>query len=114
MKGIPARLIFRFASECALPPQHFVKHHAEAENIATMAGFEPAHLLGRHVADGSHDDAIFAPNGQGLIRKGLGLAHAGQPEVEDLDAAVASEQDVIRLEVAIPGSAATWLIPCRN
>src|SRR6266516_4793970 len=46
----------RFAMRSATARKHLVENRAERENIGTMIDGLPAHLLGRHIADRSHDD----------------------------------------------------------
>ena len=61
-------------------------------------------LLGRHVADGSHDLARFRETGDrrrlrrvgGILRPGI---HPRQPEVQDLHVVVARDEDVVGLQV---------------
>ena len=74
-------------------------------SLARVGGLA-AHLLGRHVAEGAEDDAgLGAP---GLGRK-VGPARAGafrlrqlgQAEVEDLDAAVLRDEEVLGLQVPV-------------
>src|SRR6266516_2435323 len=46
----------RFAMKSATARKHLVENRAERENIGTMIDGLPANLLGRHIADRSHDD----------------------------------------------------------
>ena len=59
----------------------------------------PGHLLGRHVSDGAHHHAGLG-HGHGAFGGRGGLV-AGEPEVEDLRAAVARQHDVFGFEVAM-------------
>ena len=93
------------AAKRAPSREHLVEQRAEAEEIGAMIGGPAAHLLRRHVAHRAEDDA-----GAGLRRRGsrrladadsLRVDQLGQAEVEDLDAAVIGEEDVVGLEVAV-------------
>ena len=63
-----------------------------------------AHLLRRHVEDGSHDNA---GGSSGSYRRGFGVSCAqfsgsdqlGQAEVQNLDVPVFGDEEVVRLEV---------------
>ena len=68
-----------------------------------MIGFLAANLLRRHVADRAHHHAGF-----GLDRQCLGgcrcrwrRVQPRQPEIQDFDAAVASQEDVVGLQVPV-------------
>ena len=60
-----------------------------------------SHLLGRHVACRSHGHALHRDGGRKAHDRLFGLSQLGQSEVEDLDAAVFGDEDVVRLEVAV-------------
>ena len=68
----------------------------------------PAHLFGRHVADGAHDDAGLGAGDASAV--GLGLERPpssrqlGETEVEDLHAAVAREEE-------FSGFRSRWTMP---
>jgi hypothetical protein len=79
---------------------HLVQNHAEREDVAGRAGLLAANLFRRHVAYGTHDLAGFGFGNGAVLLGRLGLP-AGQAEVEDFDAAVAGEEDVARLDVAM-------------
>src|SRR6516164_10464284 len=68
-----------------------------------MIDFPAANLLRRHVADRSHHDA-----GLGLDRQGLSgyvnarsSARFGQPEIQDLDTSIASEKNIVGLQITV-------------
>ena len=64
-----------------------------------------SHLLGRHVADRSDDDAVHASGrhaSDDVDARYRRLAHhARQTEVEDLDAVVVRDQQVLGLQIAM-------------
>ena len=93
----------RLPLERPTPRQHFVDHHAQGEDVGAVVDRLPADLLGRHVAHGAEDDAHLGErvgHGRGLL--GLWCAdefrHA---EVEDFHAAIAGEEEVLRLQIAM-------------
>ena len=95
-------LDLRFGLESPAPGEHFVQNHAEAENIGAMIGRAAADLFGRHVADGSHDDAgIGFSDGLGRIGVALWGFDFGEAEIENLGAAVARHHDVVGLQIAM-------------
>ena len=75
--------------ECAVAGEHLIYDRAAGEDVGARVRFEPAYLLGRHVAERSKHGA------DGRLRTGDGPfvsaepGHVlGQPEVEDLRASV--------------------------
>ncbi len=97
------------ALERALAGQHLVEDGAQSKNVGAMVGALAAHLFRRHVADGAHH--VTGSGGGMLLVHGLQvrmgrsqsvvLHQLGQTEVEDLDAAVIQNKNVVRLEVAM-------------
>jgi hypothetical protein len=84
--------VHRLRVERLAAGQELVQHATQREDIRTRVGTGPPHLLRGHVVRGSHDRP----------RAGhVGAAHAGQPEVHDLDLAAGEQVDVGRLEVAV-------------
>ena len=89
--------------EGAAPGQHLVQHAAQREDIAGRLGGLAPRLLRRHVTKRAEDGAgriaaMRAPEPSPVA------GTEGDPreaEVEDLDPAVAGEEDVLRLEVAV-------------
>ena len=87
--------------------QHLVEHDAEREDVGAVIDGLPAHLLGRHVAHRAEHRAragqrprVGEQRRLGLDRR-AGRGQLGEAEVEDLDAAVARHEDVLRLQVAV-------------
>ena len=91
--------------ERALARDHLVEHRAEAEDVGAVIDREPAHLLRRHVAHGAeHHARRRARSGAAGHRPIAGLRclqDPGKPEVQDLRAALAREEDVVRLQIAV-------------
>ena len=81
------------ADEEALAGEHLVEHDAEREDVAAAVDGQPAHLLGRHVAELALEDA-----GLGLRRLAGGL---GDAEVDELDLALVADEHVLRRDVAV-------------
>ena len=94
------RLHGSIAIERALAGKHFVKNRAETEEIGAVVGALSLHLLGRHVADRSHYHARLSLRGQGrgIVQDcTFGVGEFGQAEVENLNASVAGDENVLRL-----------------
>jgi hypothetical protein len=94
--GVPA--------ESHLSREQLVEDCAERKDVRSMVDGKPLDLLRRHVARGPHDDT-----GLGVLRAGRGaglrigarrlLDPLGQPEIQDLDAPVLRDDEVLGLEV---------------
>jgi len=95
------RLGGRVATERALAGQHLVEHGAECEEIRARVSGLPAHLLRRHVPDGAQCDAGLGHGRHRLARARRRRRVARQAEVEDLHAAVAHEEEVLRLQITM-------------
>ena len=85
-----------FSSKRWLTREHLVEDRAEVEEVGTVVYHSAPELLGSHVTGraGSARDKVF----RGL-RRGVGDGYVrhckfGQTEVEDLDTAVASEEEI--------------------
>jgi hypothetical protein len=79
--------------------QHLVHHEAEREDVRAMVDRGGPQLLGCHVADGAHDETGASERGAGL--RVLGVDELRDAEVEDLHAAIAREEQILRLQVAM-------------
>ena len=82
----------RVAGERHLPGQHLVEHDPERVEIRARIDRRAARLLGREVLRGADDRA-----GLGHLRR----ARARDAEVRHLQPAVAADDDVVRLDVAV-------------
>ena len=94
------------AVESASAREHLVQDGAEGENVRARVGRPAAHLLGRHIAERAHDDAgLGARGGRGQVRlrprSFADLGELGQAEVEDLDAPVLRDEEVLGLQVPV-------------
>jgi hypothetical protein len=76
------------------PREQLVRHHAEREYVAAHADHFAARLLGRHVRRRSHHLAVVCHQRELVDR-------FGETEVGDLDSALAREDDVGGLDVAM-------------
>ena len=88
--------------------EHLVEDGAERELVAPEVDGVAPRLLGRHVGDRPEDGPLLA---DGRERRRAGVARiaardvvAGEAEVEDLDAAVLRQEDVLGLDVAVDDS----------
>ena len=74
----------RRATEGAAPGEHLMQHRAQAEDIATGIDRRGAHLLRRHVAEGSENHAGAGGEilgGRAGARYGVRLRYFGQSEI---------------------------------
>src|SRR5262245_47038977 len=84
---------------------HFVKDHAEREDVRAMISLLSSYLLRRHVTDRAHDHARI---GEAFLGRRV-LVYAAkllrsefrQTEIEDLHPPVVRDKQVFRLEVAM-------------
>ena len=101
------RLDRRIGVERAAAGEHLVEHDAEREDVGAVIDGLAAHLLGRHVAHRAEHRARarqrtrMGEQGRLGLNRGARLGQLGEAEVEDLDAAVARDEDVVRLQVAV-------------
>src|SRR5437773_611293 len=74
---------------------------AQRENVAAGVGRRAPDLLRRHVAHRPQDHARLGDGRRlGFFRGGCPRA-AGQAEIQNLDAAVFGQEDVLRLQIAV-------------
>src|SRR5262249_27437734 len=94
------------ARERRVAREHFIQHHAEAEDVATRINFLPARLLRRHIAGRAHHRAWISVyhgegRGGGTNCRRAPLGQLGDAEVEHLDNEIAAHHYVLRLDVAM-------------
>src|SRR4030095_5001049 len=103
------RLDRRLAFERPLASEHLIKDRAQREEVRAMVCVLSSYLLGRHVTDRPHDYPALSlrPNGrrvssvtyeQGRMRQ------LGETKVENLDAPVSSDKEILRLQIAMHNS----------
>ena len=83
----------RLADEQPLAGEELVEHDADREDVAAPVDRQPAHLLGRHVAELALQDS-------GLGRRRL-AGRLGDAEVDELDLALVADEHVLRRDVAV-------------
>ena len=92
----------RVAPEGVLPPQKFVEDHPEGEEVGPRVHRLRPHLLGGHVSHRPHQHAgLGGARGRHLLGVHAHGGELGEAEVEDLDAPVRGEEEVLGLEVAV-------------
>ncbi len=96
----------RAASKGGLAGEHLVEHASQGEEIGARVDRLPPRLLGRHVADGADHLAGLGEGVDdggvcGVVRRSERRQLQRDAEVEDLDAAVVGEEEVLGLEVAM-------------
>jgi hypothetical protein len=95
------------APEGPLPGHHLVEHGTEAEDVRTMIDVAATYLFRRHVADGAQHQTWFGAANHRRhhrCRAASRLAERDrlrQAEIEDLDAGVSRDEDVLRFQVAM-------------
>src|SRR4029077_1364874 len=98
------------AAEGAAARKHFIQDGAEGEDVCARIGGLAAHLFRRHVTGSSQH---FSGGGMGTrARAAIGLSFCstgrlrqlGQSEIENLDAAVARDENIFGLKVAVNDS----------
>jgi hypothetical protein len=98
------------AAEGAAAAQHFVQHRTEREDVGAMIRRQPPDLLRRHVADRAEHDARLSRRRRcgelrETVERGLALDQFREAEIENLDVAVARDEHVLRLRVAMDDAA---------
>ena len=85
----------------SLSHDHLIEDCAESENVGAMVDHLSADLLWRHVAHGSHRDAVACDGGCQVCRRLRRWGDLGEAEVENLDASVFGDEQVFWLEIAM-------------
>jgi len=92
------------AAERSDPGQHLVQNGPNAEDVRSMVGAKTARLLRRHVTGRPHDGRernSADRHGVGGVERRVVAAQFRQPEVEDLDPSVSSDEQIGRFDVAV-------------
>jgi hypothetical protein len=95
------RLDARIAQKRPPARQHLVQNRPQRENVRPMIGRLPLHLLRRHVGRRSKNHSGSGLGLDLILLLRPWLHQPGQPEVENLHAAVSSDEDVLRLEIPV-------------
>ncbi len=66
-----------------------------------MVDRQSAHLLGSHVADGSHGHAGQGQRGRQVGQRFFRLHQLGEAEVEDLNASIFGDEQIVGLQIAV-------------
>ena len=95
----------RLAVERPLARDHLVEDCSQTEQIRATVHRLRAHLLRRHVADRSQHHAGARARGDGGVLAGhrplVGPHQLGEAEVEDLDAAVPGQEEILGLQIPV-------------
>ncbi len=95
----------RIAPEGAHSSHHLVEDGAKAEDVRAGIREFAAHLLWRHVTGGAQDRSGIGDSSDGrAFAAPFGARLLGQAEVENLRPPVASEKDVVGLDIAMHDS----------
>src|SRR5437762_6147690 len=103
-------LCWRVAGEWRMTGHHFVKHHAQAPDIAAVINVAAAGLLRRHVTNSSNYRPQIGPSEchrSRCVRRSLGEGGFGKlcnAEVEHFYVAVRPKHDVLRFDIAMDNS----------
>ena len=94
------------AGERAAAGEHLVEHRPQREDVRPVVGHLALGLLGGQVADrADHRPGVRGPGGgrraAEVARAGEQRVLPGEAEVEDLDAPVVQEEEVLGLDVAV-------------
>ena len=93
------------AGKGVLPGEHFVEHRAKRKDVGPVIGSFTAHLLWSHVAGGAQNLPGARRWRGGQMRdagvRSRSFDEFGQPEVENLRAAVGGHEDVAGFQIAV-------------
>ena len=96
----------RLAAKRARPGGHLVEHAPEREDVRAVVDRASLRLLGRHVANGAHDDSRRGPGRERRLFRGRGeerrlCAQLRQAEIQHLDVSACRNHQVFGLDVAV-------------
>src|SRR5262245_23005314 len=92
------------ATEWREPRQHFVQDGSGTENVRSMIRAEAACLFWRHVrrrADDRADRNAVKRDGRGRIVWRVRVDHLRQTEIENLDASILGDEQVVGLDITM-------------
>jgi hypothetical protein len=97
------------AAECPLAGKHLIQNGPEGKDVRAVVGGLGAHLLGRHIADRAENRSRLRVDRHGLNRglaeeRRLDSLELGQAEVENLEAAISGDEQVLRFQIAVDDS----------
>ena len=96
----------RIAAERPLPGEHLVEHGAAGEDVGALVDRAGPGLLWRQIPERAQHHARQRVRGGGLGAVGRSERRGrGQAEVEDLQATVGRQEDVVGLQVAVHDAA---------
>ncbi len=103
----------RFAAKGQHAGRHFVEDRTEGKEVGARVDRLAAHLLGRHVGDGTDGGAgagelLFGHGGRGVVTRHCGASDAAafrgllrQAEIENLCVVVGGDENIGRLDIAM-------------
>src|SRR5262249_40742178 len=89
------------ATEGRAAGEHLVQNGTDAENVRSGIDWFATDLFGRHVAGGADHDVLGRLSGHAGLGVVAGTGQFRNAEVENLDATVVRDEQVVRLHVAM-------------
>ena len=82
--------------------KHFKQHDPQAEDVGSVVRSQSTRLFRRHVRSGpQHRCGRHAVDGDRRVAGGSRIDNLGQAKVENLDASVSRDEQIVRLDVAM-------------